>query len=115
MAESGAAQIVELVWNKGIAQRCDRRFPDEFADGRYLPVPNFAGALTSSKLPSDLIANAESHRNIRDGELVWVRLSWLKRFFLLRGRCHVFAPHGSFAQHVEVDANWYGRYALARH
>jgi hypothetical protein len=80
MAESAVARRVELVWNKGLAQRCDRRFPDEFATGQYSPIPTLAGALTSSKLPGDLIANPEAHCDIRDGELVWVRLSWLKSF-----------------------------------
>jgi hypothetical protein len=33
-----------LVWNKGIAARCDRRIPDEFPDGRtYVHVPTLAG------------------------------------------------------------------------
>ena len=80
MSNAAAEPRVELVWNKGIAQQCDRRFPDEFAAGHYAPVSNLAGALTSSKLPSDLFANPETQCNIRDGELVWVRLSWLKSF-----------------------------------
>jgi hypothetical protein len=73
-------QSVELVWNKGLAARCGRRFPDEFADGDYATVPTLAGALTSSKIPGDLIVDPWAHSNIRDGELVWVRLSWLKSF-----------------------------------
>lgn len=71
---------VELVWNKGIAEGCDRRFPDEFASGHYSTVPTVAGALASHNLPGDLIANAEICRDIEDGQLVWVRLSWLKSF-----------------------------------
>lgn len=73
-------QSVELVWNKGLAARCDRRFPDEFTDGNYLGVPTLAGALASSKIPGDLSADPWAHSNIQDGELVWVRLSWLKSF-----------------------------------
>lgn len=80
MSNAAGEPRVELVWNKGIAQRCDRRFPDEFAAGRYAPVPKLAGALTSSKLPGDLVENPETQCDIRDGELVWVRLSWLKAF-----------------------------------
>jgi hypothetical protein len=72
---------VELVWNKGIARLCDRRFPDEFPDREiYTPNPSYAGALASSKLPDNLIANPENYSNIREGELVWVRVSWLKSF-----------------------------------
>jgi len=71
---------VELVWNKGIAEWCDRRFPDEFASGHYSVVPTLAGVMASHNLPSDLIADADFHREIEDGQLVWVRLSWLKSF-----------------------------------
>ena len=80
MSERGLGENVELIWNKGLAARCDQRFPDEFAEGKYSEVPTLAGALTSSKIPDDLIADPGAHSNIRDGELVWVRLSWLKSF-----------------------------------
>jgi hypothetical protein len=80
MSDWPSAQSVELIWNKGLAARCDRRFPDEFAHGDYLTVPTLAGALTSSKTPGDLIPDPWAHSNIKDGELVWVRLSWLKSF-----------------------------------
>ena len=80
MAESAVARRVELIWNKGLAQMCDRRFPDEFASGQYSPIATLAGALASSSLPNDLIADTEVHCDIRDGDLVWVRLSWLKSF-----------------------------------
>jgi hypothetical protein len=74
-------QRVDLVWNKGIAALCDRRFPDEFPDGKtYTPVPTYAGALWSSRLPDKLIPDRSVGGKIRDGELVWVRLSWLKSF-----------------------------------
>src|SRR5437867_10711501 len=76
-----AGSDVRLVWNKGVAALCDRRIPDEFPDGRsYSPVPVLAGALSSSKLPDNLISPPSAYCNIRDGELVWVRLSWLKSF-----------------------------------
>ncbi len=81
MTESPRASAVELVWNKGIAALCDRRIPDEFTDvWSYSPVATFAGALTSSKLPDNLIADPSAFGDIRDGELVWVRLSWLRSF-----------------------------------
>jgi hypothetical protein len=76
-----AGQRVELVWNRGIAALCDRRFPDEFPDGKsYSPVPAHAGALWSSRLPDDLIADPSAGCKIGEGNLVWVRLSWLKSF-----------------------------------
>ncbi len=72
---------VRLVWNKGIAALCDRRFPDEFPDGKnYLTNPARAGALWSSRLPDNLISNPSAYSGIRDGEIVWVRLSWLRSF-----------------------------------
>jgi hypothetical protein len=80
MRERPPARTVELIWNKGLAARCDRRFPDEFADGNYLTVPTLAGALASPKLPDDLIRGPNACSNIQDNELIWVRLSWLKSF-----------------------------------
>jgi hypothetical protein len=72
---------VELVWNKGIAALCDRRFPDEFpGGGPYLPVPRLAGARATPRMPEDLIPDTGVHRRIQEGDLVWVRLSWLKSF-----------------------------------
>ena len=74
-------ETVHLVWNKGIAALCDRRFPDEFPDGRnYKPVPAYAGAMWSSRLPQRLIPEESAKGEIREGDLVWVRLSWLKSF-----------------------------------
>ena len=72
---------VELIWNKGIAALCDRRIPDEFpTPWNYTPEPILAGALTSSKLPEDLISRAADSASIQEGDLVWVRLSWLRSF-----------------------------------
>ena len=72
---------VALLSNKGIAALCDRRIPDEFPDGRnYSPVPTFAGAMASSKLPDNLISDPQSYGDIGDGELIWVRISWVKSF-----------------------------------
>src|SRR6266496_1914406 len=75
------SETVELVWNKGIAAKCDRRIPDEFPHGQnYVPVPTLAGAMWSRKLPDNLIADPARFRDIGDGELIWVRLSWLRSF-----------------------------------
>lgn len=72
---------VEVVWNKGIAALCDWRFPDEFSDGvHYSPNAEFAGALASRLLPANLISRHALDAQIRDGDVVWVRLSWLKSF-----------------------------------
>src|ERR1700694_4627998 len=81
MSNASENSSVELIWNKGIAALCDRRIPDEFPDGRnYSTNSTLAGALTSSKLPDDLIPDPSVFHDLRDGELVWVRLSWLKSF-----------------------------------
>jgi len=78
---SGAEKPVGLVWNKGIARLCDRRIPDEFPDGHtYTPVPTLAGARISPELPTDVIADPGRYADIREGEVVWVRLSWLPAF-----------------------------------
>ncbi len=78
---SAAEKPVELVWNKGIARLCDRRIPDEFPDGcTYAPVPTLAGARIAADLPADVIADPGRHADIREGEVVWVRLSWLPAF-----------------------------------
>jgi hypothetical protein len=69
------------VWNKGIASLCGRRFPDEFPDGvNYVPISTLAGALSSGRFPEDLIQYPEQHSEIEEGELIWVRVSWLKSF-----------------------------------
>jgi hypothetical protein len=72
---------VELVWNKGIAALCDRRIPDEFPDGQgYSANSSYAGALMSSKIPDNLITDPSALHDLRSGEVVWVRLSWLRSF-----------------------------------
>lgn len=80
MTKARVGSGVGLVWNKGIAALCDRRIPDEFANGSYATVPMLAGAMASSKLPSNLICNPRAYADIRNGELIWVRVSWLKSF-----------------------------------
>ena len=72
---------VELVWNKGIARLCDRRIPEEFPDGlTYRPMPTLAGARMSADLPSDVIAEPARYADLRGGEIIWLRLSWLPAF-----------------------------------
>lgn len=76
-----AAPRVDLIWNKGIASRCEWRFPDEFPDGLgYSHNPVYAGAFYSPRLPDNLISDLSSAAGIRTGDLVWVRLSWLNSF-----------------------------------
>jgi hypothetical protein len=76
-----ASVLPELVWNKGIAALCDWRIPDEFPDGqRYVLRPVLAGANLTSHTPGDLIADTSPYREIREGDTVWVRLSWLRSF-----------------------------------
>ena len=73
--------LAEIVWNKGIAALCDRRIPDEFPDNRtYSQVPKLAGSLWSHRLPDDLISDPSAFADVKDGELIWVRLSWLRSF-----------------------------------
>ena len=72
---------VELVWNKGIAAACDWRVPDEFPHGEpYSPHPTLAGALWSKRLPDSLIADPSAFAAVREGDLIWVRLAWLRSF-----------------------------------
>ena len=74
------ATPTELVWNKGIAALCDWRIPDEFPQGRYSQVSTEAGSRLTSKTPDNLIGNPHLFSGIREGDLVWVRLAWLKSF-----------------------------------
>ena len=70
--------LPELIWNKGIAAMCDWRIPDEFPDGRYAHNAVLASQALSPDTPN-LIQNPESYC-IQDGDLVWVRVSWLGAF-----------------------------------
>ena len=72
---------VELLWNKGIAARCDWRIPDEFpADLGYAGALEPVGHSGPPYLLDNLISNPEIYRQIKDGDLVWVKFSWLKSF-----------------------------------
>jgi len=72
---------VGLVWNKGIAARCDWRIPDEFASGgEYRSVPTLAGMNIPFWSPGNLISDPGAYSAIRDGDLIWVRLSWMRSF-----------------------------------
>jgi len=77
----GPVQRAELVWNKGIASMCDWRIPDEFPQGQdYKSVADVEGHIAPPHLLGDLIADPSVYQGIQEGDLVWVRLSWLKSF-----------------------------------
>jgi hypothetical protein len=81
MSYSVSGTLPDLVWNKGIAALCDRRIPDEFPhDRNYRTNPILAGALSSSKLPENLIPYPDVLLDGKEGEIIWLRLSWLKSF-----------------------------------
>lgn len=72
---------VELLWNKGIAARCDWRIPDEFpANLGYAGALEPVGHSGPPYLLENLIADPQSYCGIRDGDIVWVKFSWLKSF-----------------------------------
>ncbi len=76
-----ATSLPDLVWNKGIAALCDWRIPDEFPDGKsYVLSPVLAGGNLAATTPGDLIADPARFAAIRDGDIVWVRLAWLRPF-----------------------------------
>lgn len=71
----------EIVWNRGIAARCDWRFPDEFPAGAgYRRVPDPIGHLMPPHLLNSLIEDPQAFRKIKDLDLVWVRPTWLQSF-----------------------------------
>lgn len=71
----------EVVWNRGIAARCDWRLPDEFPAGiGYRRAPDPIGHLMPPHLLNSLIEHPEAFREIKDGDLVWVRPTWLQSF-----------------------------------
>lgn len=73
--------LPELVWNKGIAALCDHRIPDEFpGGGPYTSIRTLAGEYPQAGFPANLISNPADYRDLPDGALVWVRLTWLKSF-----------------------------------
>ena len=71
---------VELVWNKGIAAQCDWRIPDEFPPDGFGTALDPVGHIAPPHLLSNLIPAPEAYTEIKDGDLVWVRLSWIKSF-----------------------------------
>lgn len=71
----------EIVWNRGIAARCDWRLPDEFPAGvGYRRVPDPIGHLMPPHLLNGLIERPEAFREVKDGDLIWVRPTWLQSF-----------------------------------
>jgi hypothetical protein len=106
---------VELVWNKGIASLCDWRIPDEFPKGLgYASVLEPLGHSVPPYLLSDLIQDPEVYRDIKDGDLVWVRFSWVKsflkqvlpvvkaRFILVTADCPLGAPLPIMGEALEI-------------
>lgn len=106
---------VELVWKKGIAALCDWRIPDEFPEGRgYASILEPPGHAVPPYLLSDLISNPEIYRDIKDGDLVWVRYSWIKsfvkqvlpllkaKFILLTADCPLGAPLPIMGEALEI-------------
>lgn len=76
-----AKHRVGLVWNKGIAASCDWRIPDEFPPGRpYTPVPELAGASVADPVSEDPVCSQQVYLHVRPGDVIWVRLAWLKSF-----------------------------------
>ena len=60
---------------------CDWRIPEEFPSGRdYSSVSDPEGHIAPPHLLGDLISDPSAYRGIKDGDLVWVKLPWLKSF-----------------------------------
>src|SRR5438477_362655 len=106
---------VDLIWKKGIAARCDWRIPDEFPQGLgYASVLEPLGHSVPPFLLDDLISDPGIYRDIRDGDLVWVRFSWLKsfvkqvlplvkaRFILVTADCPLGAPLPIMGEALEI-------------
>lgn len=73
----------ELIWNKGIAAQCDWRIPDEFPPGiGFTTVLDPVGHIAPPHLLENLTLNPEKYAGVKDGDLVWVRLSWIKSFLI---------------------------------
>lgn len=119
--------LAELVWNKGIAAMCDWRIPDEFPPGGgYWSVPEPAGHMMPPTLLDNLISDPAVYRNIRGGDLVWVKVSWLKsfirqvlplvkaKFVLVTGDSVVSVPSEVMSETQEIlqypnVAHWYAQ------
>jgi len=106
---------VALVWNKGIAAQCDWRIPDEFPpEMGFATVLDPVGHIAPPHLLSDLIANPRLYAEIKDGDLVWVRLSWIKaflnqvlplvqsKFILVTGDSDMSAPLSILPEALEI-------------
>lgn len=116
----------QLVWVKGIAALCDWRIPDEFPSGHgYCSIPE-PTALKGLRLASNLITDPEIYSHIKAGDLVWVRLSWIKSFVeqvlplikypfvLVTGDSDLSAPVSMMAEAMAVLENsnvlhWYAQ------
>lgn len=116
-----------LVWNKGIAALCDWRIPDEFSSpAGYTPVPLLAGAAPGWRTPARLIEDPSAYAGVADGEVIWLRLAWMKAFVrqvlpLIRARFVLVTADsdapvpGSVRRHARVLTNdgrlvhWYAQ------
>src|SRR5690349_5739824 len=117
----------ELLWNKGIAARCDWRIPDEFLpEVGFCTVLDPVGHIAPPYLLDNLIPDPKIYREIKDGDLVWVRLSWLKsflhqvlplikaRFVLITADSDVSVPTPMMAESLEIlespnVLNWFAQ------
>ena len=106
-----------LVWNRGIAAMCDWRIPNEFVGPHgFSNSPGPAHHERPPDLLDDLIVNPRLYEEIRDGDLVWVKFSWLKSFLkqvvplvkasfvLVTGDSDVSVPSKAAAEIAEVVA-----------
>jgi len=64
------------IWIKGIAALCDHRLPDDFPQGVHRNHED-------SKTRSNFAYYESMSKNIRSGDIVWVRVNWLS-FFLYK-------------------------------
>lgn len=106
---------VELVWKKGIAARCDWRIPDEFPKGLgYASILEPFGHSVPPYLLDDLIPNPEIYSGIKNGDLVWVRFSYVRsflkqvlplvkaKFILITADCPLGAPLPIMGEALEI-------------
>jgi hypothetical protein len=77
---------MSLIWNKGLAARCDVRLPDEFpgarrGDLRYIPDRTLAvDDVAVEDAPDDAITDLDRFDTLAPGALVWIRGTWVRSF-----------------------------------
>jgi len=105
----------DLVWVKGIAARCDWRIPDEFPEGLgYRSCPPPAGFKIPGFFRNDLIENPQTYCSIKEGDIVWVNLAWIRSFIkdvlpciktdfiLVTGDCDFSPPSSIMAEALQL-------------